>query len=1025
MASNKINSKAKGGRDDKTKTKGTPITPDKNEIVDLSLLRKPVTNCITNFAHAKKIYELASEECKELISQECDLLYECKTCRSIFRSILNFISHKRIYCKDKFTLANHGHFVRPMSLQNEIKILKELQKNIDEAEGDSESRIPLTKDLTAVVEAINTTRGIPINKQTENMQKITLQKISTTNNAVYQSINDENGDCDSMKDQVYEIESLLNQDRGVLQDDGKFIILNSTKSLPDDNVIQISDDEEEAQSLVCKICNVQFSTVKTLKFHVKYKHLESRLVYPCPDCVDIFCTSWSVYRHLYKVHRKSAAQIRRMRESIQSKAFKMNNPPAYFEKRKNNIKTANMQKLADRKKYGQLTWVENMEGDGEVPRCGGCGRMFERRAALVAHTNTCQPRNRALTRKPENKRIEIQIRKDYNKTPANVVPANIVNNCDSVVNLEEIQEINIITDTDRPVNEKSEPEKLSEENIVLENVVQEKPTQEKPIKIKATKQQSLLRSDVFDKKDNTEKDKVATKSNEPDKIIDITEEPKISMSGLVEERNFEGLRMRMLTDIKLDTLTCKKCQHVSTNIIDLAAHMARHYNWARYCCKLCNNKDYMRKCMINHINTAHKLYGDDEFYLSTIKVLEPTEAIDPIPLQKSPDDKLKPSKRKRTLHQNKNNKDKDNESPNDISSRSEENSSDMDDIEDRTKKQSLEEELLSVISSRRPVRKRAKPKNDDFEYDLSNLLKMEAQGYKDSQIITPRAPQVKKKVQSEPASPVNEPCKDHIGTLLALSKQAVERARAKVRQLTLFTSSSSRNLRTYSVFIKPPIPKLQFDKDVETISPVKETNKETKEVNKETKEVNKESNDNITMVIDENGIISDNIDPMLEEVNSEYVDIPMDTILSTDIVGNIDLEPQTSTENSEEPIKKQLPIKLTRKSFEIVSTASNKKIPDAKSATIPKVLVIKPIKRKRVSNERNSGSPIKYQAINLKNTNKDIEGLKLVKITSKPAVKPAVGNTLNEITDINNTNSVNAETITQRDDVTLDVENEI
>lgn len=61
--------------------------------------------------------------------------------------------------------------------------------------------------------------------------------------------------------------------------------------------------------------------------------------------------------------------------------------------------------------------MDNMEFDGEISRCGGCGRTFERRAALAAHAHTCQPRSRALARRPDAKRIEIQIRKDYNKGP--------------------------------------------------------------------------------------------------------------------------------------------------------------------------------------------------------------------------------------------------------------------------------------------------------------------------------------------------------------------------------------------------------------------------------------------------------------------------------------------------------------------------------------------------------------------------------------------------------------------------------
>lgn len=57
------------------------------------------------------------------------------------------------------------------------------------------------------------------------------------------------------------------------------------------------------------------------------------------------------------IYRKTAAQIRRLRESIQSKAFKMNNPPAYYEKRKNNIKSAVTQKISEEERLDQENQV--------------------------------------------------------------------------------------------------------------------------------------------------------------------------------------------------------------------------------------------------------------------------------------------------------------------------------------------------------------------------------------------------------------------------------------------------------------------------------------------------------------------------------------------------------------------------------------------------------------------------------------------------------------------------------------------
>ena len=57
------------------------------------------------------------------------------------------------------------------------------------------------------------------------------------------------------------------------------------------------------------------------------------------------------------LNRKTAAQIRRLRESIQAKAFKMNNPPAFYEKRKNNMKTAADKKISEEERLEQENQV--------------------------------------------------------------------------------------------------------------------------------------------------------------------------------------------------------------------------------------------------------------------------------------------------------------------------------------------------------------------------------------------------------------------------------------------------------------------------------------------------------------------------------------------------------------------------------------------------------------------------------------------------------------------------------------------
>lgn len=39
------------------------------------------------------------------VDNECDLIYECRVCRTLFRSLANFILHKREYCREQFRVT--------------------------------------------------------------------------------------------------------------------------------------------------------------------------------------------------------------------------------------------------------------------------------------------------------------------------------------------------------------------------------------------------------------------------------------------------------------------------------------------------------------------------------------------------------------------------------------------------------------------------------------------------------------------------------------------------------------------------------------------------------------------------------------------------------------------------------------------------------------------------------------------------------------------------------------------------------
>ncbi|CAH0763727.1 unnamed protein product [Diatraea saccharalis] len=995
MAGNKINTKTKG-KDDKTKTnKGIVQANEDNEDLDFSLLRKPIFTSITSFAQARKIFDLATEELKGLISNECDILYECKVCRNIFRSLANFISHKRIYCMEHFNSTLHGQFFKMNSTANEMMKIKRLEesyfKTLKEKEkieivdiNDADNRIPLTKDISAIIENIVKSKGV--NENITDEPQLVLQKVPNSSVAVFQNIDNANEKEDKMRTQIKELHSILSQDQAVLQNDGKFKIQSSLLS-DTDNVIQISDDDDNdgINNLKCKICDQNFSTLKTLKFHMKYKHLESRLVFSCPDCLEIFSTSWSVYRHLFKVHRKTAAQIRRLRESIQAKAFKMNNPPAFYEKRKN-IKPPVTQKLSEEERLDQenQAWVDNVEGDSDIPRCFGCGRTFERRAALAAHTHTCQTRSRALARRPqETKKIEIQIRKDYNKGPAA--------NLNMSIKAADPNE-NKLPNDENPSGLKTGKEDTKEMEKPVENHVSE----ESLMDTSETLQKPADSPEkIIEEKDKTSEIKTPV-------ALDISKPMfKLPFVQHIEKSNLTAFRQKIQPDIDINKLLCRKCIIQHENVQELYIHMASHYKWMRYACKLCNFKHYDLEKLPEHVKVVHKLKGDNDFYFSTVKAidgneaLELAESLDENTDANSPESRRQSrcssdssrlsddssssgtraesgtrkrkicqikgsAKRKRdmlTIDDDEGSKSGDidkevncaienGSSP--IMKTFEENSSDMDEIEDKISKKHFIESNSSV-ASRRPVRKKTKPKNEDFEYDLSNLLKMEAQGYRDSQSVTTKSSQNKKKPNMDNSNYYEIVNRDCGGALATLSKRAVERFTALIKNSSFISMNVQKEPKPSNIFVRPMLPKSLSRGD--KISPKKEITEDNKSPQKEIKP---------NKTIPEDTTISE----------KDLKTVP-ETSKSTPPTEEI-----TETSNAIKPnmnIPSVVPIKLRRQSLEVIKNPLiNKNITDFKKAGMKtKILVIKPINRNKDGTPV-SNTPLKFQTIKLKDPSKTL-----------------------------------------------------
>ena len=79
---------------------------------DLSQLKSPIRTSLSGTKQVIHALECGTGEVKEYLLEEINLMYECKTCFSVFRSIANLVAHKRTFCKSKYASLQHVYHDR-------------------------------------------------------------------------------------------------------------------------------------------------------------------------------------------------------------------------------------------------------------------------------------------------------------------------------------------------------------------------------------------------------------------------------------------------------------------------------------------------------------------------------------------------------------------------------------------------------------------------------------------------------------------------------------------------------------------------------------------------------------------------------------------------------------------------------------------------------------------------------------------------------------------------------------------------
>lgn len=192
-----------------------------------------------------------------LLANECDIIYECKACRNIFRSLANFISHKRTYCTTKFNSSQHFHF-----RQNDQDIATIIQHS--DAEPQSKETKEHVRDLGSIIDRLmqrehtsqvitlsdlydQASQNLTQDEVIEKKQILQLDRMVNSDVAVYQTLKKDDGD--SIKKEVNEIHDLLENVQTVLGPDGK--VSGGNGSLGRNVALKT-----ESMRFSCKICKL-------------------------------------------------------------------------------------------------------------------------------------------------------------------------------------------------------------------------------------------------------------------------------------------------------------------------------------------------------------------------------------------------------------------------------------------------------------------------------------------------------------------------------------------------------------------------------------------------------------------------------------------------------------------------------------------------------------------------------------------------------------------------------------------------
>jgi len=316
---------------------------------DLSQLKPPMKTSISGTRQVIHAMETATGEVKNFLLNEMNLMYECKTCFSVFRSIANMVAHKRTFCKGKYKDMNHLYLDKEgldaSEMQTVIIEAEPVECVVDQKEWNIENYAPSYELLktSGILQDIFSkpvvNRLLPANKSGLHQVVSKLKsKLDGTEAAFYENMQ-RNFEAPKPT-QVVHLEPMYETENALMQ---------SWKYFEEGETIgeqyRAWQEAEDAKKHIKIGPNGQVSTTKeTIKlvtgpngktYSVKVPADAFAEVdgvdsddeetgytkFPCPKCKKTYSKIMNVFNHMVKVHDITMQEAKNKRKTIQNHAI--------------------------------------------------------------------------------------------------------------------------------------------------------------------------------------------------------------------------------------------------------------------------------------------------------------------------------------------------------------------------------------------------------------------------------------------------------------------------------------------------------------------------------------------------------------------------------------------------------------------------------------------------------------------------------------------------------------------------------